>query len=96
VGLYEDIYTARWVIYETQGASSGQDLQTMITRVGCKLDLEEQGTGGIMKLPYLRTGHNLAIQLVAVSSQQAFDKRGQIAVFFDMLEQNSFGSSLID
>jgi hypothetical protein len=39
VGLYEDIYTARWIIHEVQGAAPGQDLQAVMARVGCKLDL---------------------------------------------------------
>lgn len=39
VGLYEDIYTARWVIHETLETISGQGLQAIVSRVGCKLDL---------------------------------------------------------
>jgi hypothetical protein len=40
-GLYEDIYTARWIIHETRTAASGQELQAVMARVGCKLNLGE-------------------------------------------------------
>ena len=45
VGLYEDMYTARWIIHETHAAASGQELQAMLARVGCILDLVEHLSG---------------------------------------------------
>lgn len=46
--------------------------------------------------PRLRTGHNLALEFIAISRQQALDEGRQIAMLFDMFAQNRLGGSLID